>query len=70
MFLGMELHSRTHASRGLVVTGAIAGGVTLNPVILGTILGACFLIKTLAKLKVIRRNLKCVNLPTQRMKKC
>ena len=58
------------SSTGLVVTGSIAVGVTLNPIIVGTISSAGLLFKYLVKSRIIRRKLKCVNLHTQHMKKC
>ena len=39
------------ASVSLVTAGTIAGAVTLNPVILGTITGACLLLKTTSEIE-------------------
>ena len=54
----------------LVVTGTLAGGVTLNPVILGTISGLVYCLNHLANSKIIEIKSKCVNLVTQHMKNC
>ena len=39
------------ASGGLITAGTIAGGITLNPIILGVITGAGLLIKTTSEIK-------------------
>ena len=41
-------------STGLVVTSSIAGGVTLNPIILGTISGADLFLKTFSEISSYR----------------
>ena len=42
----------------LVVTGTVVGGVTLNPIPLGTISGTGLLLKTYAEIKITREKLK------------
>ena len=45
-------------SMGLVAAGTIAGGVTLNPIILGTISGAGLLLKTFGEIKDYKRKIE------------
>lgn len=42
----------------LVVTGAVAGGVTLNPIILGVITSSGVLLKTLSEAKSYKRRIE------------
>lgn len=53
----------------LVATGTIAGGVTLNPIVLGTISGADLILKTFSEVKNFKPKLKCPSLRSQCMKK-
>ena len=50
----------------LVVTGTVAGGVTLNPVVLGTISGSGLLLKTYSEAKNYKRKIEmckfCIHL--------
>ena len=39
----------------LVVTGTVVGGVTLNPVVLGTISGSGLLLKTYSEIKKLQK---------------
>ena len=50
------------ASTTLVVVGTIAGGLTLNPIVLGVISGAGVILKTSSELKIAKIKFKCVNL--------
>ena len=45
-------------SAGLVVTGTIAGGITLNPIILGTISGAGLVLKTVSEIKDYKKKIE------------
>ena len=45
-------------SVGLVVTGTVVGGVTLNPIALGTISGAGLLLKTFSESKNYKRKIE------------
>ena len=45
------------ASVGLVTIGTVVGGVTLNPIVLGTILGAGILLKTALEMKNLQRKI-------------
>jgi len=42
----------------LVVTGTVVGGVTLNPIVLGTISGAGVLLKTFSEAKNYKRKIE------------
>ena len=53
----------------LVTAGTIAGAVTLNPVILGTITGAGLLLKTTSEIKQYSKKFQCLKLGCQLMKK-
>ena len=53
----------------LDVSGTIAGGVTLNPVVLGTISGSGVLLKTRSEIKNYRKKSSYVVLLTHHMKK-
>ena len=55
---------------GLVVIGIIAGGITLNPIILGVINGAGVIVISISKMKNYKKKrLKCLKLHLQHMKK-
>jgi len=45
-------------SVALVVTGTVVGGVTLNPIVLGTISGAGLLLKTFSEAKNFRKKVE------------
>ena len=45
------------SSTGLIVTGAVAGGLTANPAILGSISGAGLVLKTLSDTKNYKRKI-------------
>ena len=42
----------------LVVTGTVVGGVTLNPIVLGTISGSGLLLKTYSEIKNYKRKIE------------
>ena len=42
----------------LVVTGTVVGGVTLNPIVLGTVSGAGLLLKTYSEIKNYKRKIE------------
>ena len=48
-------------SSSLIASGAIAGGVTLNPIILGTISGMGLLVKTVTDHKNYNRKVEMNN---------
>ena len=52
-----------------VVTGTVVGGVTLNPIVLGTVSGEGFCLKHIQRLKITKERLRCVNSRTLRMKR-
>ena len=54
---------------GLIAIGAIAGGVTMNPIVLGVISGVGLIIKTAMEMKNLKSKLKWQNLPLQPTKK-
>ena len=54
---------------GLVVIGTIAGGITLNPVILGVINGSGVIVTSIAKLRTIKERLNCYKLQLRLMRK-
>ena len=43
---------------GLVVIGTIAGGITLNPIILGVINGAGVIVSSISKIKNYKKNIE------------
>ena len=45
-------------SVSLVVTGTVVGGVTLNPIVLGTVSGAGLLLKTYSEAKNYKRKIE------------
>ena len=45
-------------SAGLVIIGSVAGGITANPIILGTVTGAGVLLKTFCETKNYKRKIK------------
>ena len=47
----------------LVVTGTVVGGVTLNPIPLGTISGSGLLLKTYSEIKNYKRKIEMSKLP-------
>ena len=49
------------SSTGLIVIGAVAGGLTANPVILGSISGAGLVLKTLSDKKNYKRKIEMSN---------
>ena len=49
------------ASTGLIVTGAVAGGLTANPAILGSIPGAGLVLKTLSDTKKYKTKIDMSN---------
>ena len=53
----------------LVSIGTIAGGITLNPVVLGVVNGAGVIVIGIGKKRIIREKLKCKGLHLLRMKK-
>ena len=53
----MDLSCKT-GSTGLVVIGTIVGGVTWNPIILGTISGAGVLLSTFSEAKNYKRKIE------------
>ena len=59
----------TISSLCLVITGTIAGGVTLNPIILGVINGAGVVISTVGKMKNYKKKIETTKLPFLLMKK-
>ena len=42
-------------SSGLVAIGAIAGGVTMNPIVLGVISGVGLIVKTASEMKNLKK---------------
>ena len=48
----------TLSGRGLVVIGTIAGGITLNPIILGVINGAGVLVSSISKMKNYKKRIE------------
>ena len=46
------------SSSGLIVTGAVAGGLTANPAILGSISGAGLVLKILSDTKNYKRKIE------------
>ena len=45
-------------SSGLVAIGAIAGGVTMNPIVLGVISGVGLIVKTASKMKNLKSKIE------------
>ena len=56
-------------SVGLVVIVTIAGCVTLNPIILGTVSGSGLVLKTFLELKNYKKILRCASLLSRLMKR-
>ena len=48
----------TLSGGGLVVIGTIAGGITLNPIILGVINGAGVIVSSISKIKNYKKNIE------------
>ena len=56
------------SSTGLIAIGTVAGGMTLNPAVLGSISGAGLALKTFSE--IINVKLRWVSLPIQLSRKC
>ena len=51
-------------SSGLIVVGAVAGGLTANPAILGSISGAGLVLKTFSEIRTTKEKLRWLGLLT------
>ena len=51
-------HLMNMSSTGLIIIGAIAGGLTLNPAVLGSISGAGLVLKTFSETKDYKRKIE------------